>query len=74
VWVALYSPDGRRVLTDGDDRVQRLWDLAPGPRPLLAWLWEAPAPVEGSPARLAEWVRGLTGLQLDHGTVVPQTP
>jgi WD40 repeat protein/tRNA A-37 threonylcarbamoyl transferase component Bud32 len=51
VALAVFSGDGRRLLTGSFDGTARVWDV--------------PAPVPGSPERVACWVEVLTGMELD---------
>jgi eukaryotic-like serine/threonine-protein kinase len=51
-----FSPDGRLVLTGGDNRIVRLF--------------EVPVPVDGSPARIILWTQVITGLELDDSGMV----
>jgi hypothetical protein len=52
-----FSSDGKSVMTAGNSADQRG----------TAWLWAAPEPVADDLERLTEWMRLLTGLQLDGG-------
>ena len=55
VRAAAWAPDGRVVVTGGDDGGVRFWDV--------------PAPLEGSAERLVLWTQVHTGLELDDQDV-----
>jgi WD40 repeat protein len=56
-----FGPGGKTILAACNSAAQRG----------TTWLWEAPAPVDGSPQRLQEWVRVVTGLQPDGEGMSP---
>ena len=53
---ALFSSDGKTVVTASNDKTARVWAL--------------PVPVEGTVKQTALWTKVLTGMQLDENGVV----